>query len=118
MEERRKSPRVKKGLPIKLKQSPDKDFDISTETKDISASGTYCFVNRPVETMTKLKITLLFSPQKLKPKNIKKINCEGIVVRSEKSNENLQYPYRIAVFFSKIDSKDKKFLQQYVNSLL
>ncbi len=117
MDERRKHPRLEKKLPIKLKQFPGKDFDISTETKNISANGAYCTVNRPIELMTKLELTLLLPLPNVKVKKIKKIKCRGIVVRTEKNKENKMHPYRVAIFFHDIDSQDKKTLHSYVNSL-
>ncbi len=117
MEERRKYPRLTKNLPIKLQQAPDKDFDTSTETKNISANGAYCAVNQSIEPMTKFKITLLLPLKKTKLKKIKKITCAGVVVRKEINKKDKKYPYRIGIFFHDIDNQDKKFLQSYVKSL-
>ncbi len=118
MEERRKYPRLSKNLPLKIQQSPDKDFDIATETKNISANGAYCAVSCPIEPMTKLQLTLLVSLHGPKMKKIRKITCQGIVVRKERNPNDKKYPYQIGIFFNAIDSLDKKFLQSYVNSSL
>ncbi len=118
MEERRKYPRLEKNLPIKLKQDPDKDFDISTETTNISANGAYCAVNEAIEPMTKLKLVLLAPIHKAKIKKVKKIDCRGVVVRKERDESNKKFPYRIGIFFNEIDNQDRKFLRSYVNSSL
>lgn len=115
MNERRKSPRVNKILPVKLS---DADFDILTETKNISASGAYCSVNRPLEPMTKLKAVLLITQRKNKLKTVEKICCSAVVVRTEHSNDDPQYPYRIGIYFTNLKERDKKTLRAYVNSLL
>ncbi|MCF7870792.1 MAG: PilZ domain-containing protein [Candidatus Omnitrophica bacterium] len=116
--ERRKYPRLEKILPIKLKQTPEKEFDLSTQTTNISASGAYCAVSKPVGLMTKLQLTLLIPLPKAKSKKIKKIECQGVVVRKEKDKENKKFPYRIGIFFNDLDNQDRKFLQSYVNSFL
>ncbi|MCF7887404.1 MAG: PilZ domain-containing protein [Candidatus Omnitrophica bacterium] len=116
--ERRKYPRLKKILPIKLKQAPEKEFDLSTQTTNISASGAYCAVSKSVDLMTKLQLTMLIPFPKAKSKKIKKIECQGVVVRKEKNKENKKFPYRIGIFFNDLDNQDRKFLQSYVNSFL
>ncbi|MCF7887353.1 MAG: PilZ domain-containing protein [Candidatus Omnitrophica bacterium] len=116
MNERRKYPRLEKNLPIKLKQTPDKDFDIATETTNISASGAYCAITKSIKPMTKLKLILLIPIHKSKVKKIRKINCQGVVVRKEKNESNKKFPYRIGIFFNKIDNQDRKFLRSYINS--
>jgi hypothetical protein len=116
--ERRKHPRLKKILPIKLKQTPEKEFDISTQTTNISASGAYCTINKSVDLMTKLRLTLLLPLTKSRSKKIKKIECQGVIVRKEKNKENKKFPYRIGIFFNDLNNQDRKFLQSYVNSFL
>lgn len=116
--ERRKHPRLEKTLPIKLKQTPEKEFNISTQTTNISASGVYCTINESINLMTKLHLTLLLPLPKAKSKEIKKIECQGIVVRKEINKKNKNAPYRIGIFFNDLDNQDRKFLQSYVNSFL
>lgn len=117
MKERRKYLRLDKNFSIKLKESTRKDFDITTETKNISANGAYCSVNQPIEPMTKMQLTLLLPIPGQKTKKIKRINCEGVVVRKEKNKEDKKFPYQVGIFFNNIDSLDRKFLQSYVNTL-
>ncbi len=115
MEERRKFPRVGKNLSIKLS---DGEFDILTETKNISANGAYCPVSKPLEEMTRLGLVLLIPIRKNRKKIIRKINCSGVVVRSEYCKDNGKYPYRVGIYFSEIKEQDKKALLTYVNSCL
>lgn len=116
MRERRKYPRIDNCLPLKLSYT---DFDIVTETKNLSASGVYCAVNKPLEPMTKLNIVLLVPDKAKGHKNIHKINCQGVVVRKEESpniKNNGKHPYCIGIFFNDIKKSDRQILIGYINS--
>lgn len=113
MKERRRSPRADKALSIKLS---DVDFDILTETTNVSASGTYCPVNKPLPLMTKIGVVLLIPIKKNKTKTIRKVTCSGVVVRLEHTNKNAKYPYQAAIYFNNIKDPDKKALRSYVNT--
>ena len=115
MKEKRKCPRVEKFLPIKLSIS---DFDILTETNNISASGAYFPVDRPLELMSKLNVVLLIPIKKNRGKTIEKISCTGIIVRCEIADENTKYPYQAAMYFSDLKDRDKKLLRIFVNPFL
>lgn len=117
MQERRKYPRVEAFLPLKITSA---DYDIVTETKNISASGAYCTVDEPLPLMTKLSIIILL-PFKHnsggeRGKNIKKINCGGAVVRKETVRDNGKHLYRVGIFFNEISDKDRKVIVSYINS--
>lgn len=114
--ERRGAPRVNKALPLKLCHD---DYDILTETKNISASGAYFTSSQPLDLMTKLSVVLLIPFKKSKAKIIQRINCCGVVVRQELAKENdSRFPYRIAMYFSDLKDQDKKILNSYVNAIL
>lgn len=115
MNEKRQSPRVNRTLPVKLS---DPGFDILTETKNISDSGAYCAVNQHIAPMTKLNLILLLPFKKGKTKEIKKVNCSGVVVRCERVTDENEYPYRIGVYFNGLKDQDKKLLRCYVTSAL
>ena len=55
-QDRREHPRLLKNIPLKISGT---DFDIVSETKNLSRSGAYCRVSKYLEPMTKLKIHLL-----------------------------------------------------------
>ena len=114
MKERRNSPRLKKNLPIKLS---DSEFDVLTETKNISASGAYCPVSKPLAVMTKLNVVLLIPLKKNRGKVIRKINCGGVVVRQEHVKDNGKYAYRVGIYFSDLKENDRKTLSSYIDSL-
>jgi len=113
MKEQRKSPRISRNLSVKFS---DSEFDILTETTNISASGAYCPVTKPLDPMTKLSLVILL-PLK-KNKTVKKISCTGVIVRCESSDDNSKYPYRVGIYFSDLKDKDRKTLSSYINTLL
>ena len=115
MNERRKAPRIDKAIPLKLSEG---GFDILTETTNISSSGAYCSVNKPLKLMTKLNLVLLVPIKKNRVKTIEKINCGGVVVRQEEVTGNGKYPYRVGICFNDVKERDKKTLRAYVNSHL
>mgnify|MGYP001577182158 CR=1 FL=1 len=112
-EERRSHPRIEKNVPLKIK---DDRFDIVTETKNISCSGAYCIVNQYLAPMTKVAITLLIPIPKSDNKTvIKKIKCQGVVVRTEPNFQTKDGEYKIAIFFNQIGRKDMQDISSYVN---
>jgi len=115
MKEKRECPRVEKILPIKLSIS---DFDVLTETRNVSISGAYFPVNRPLELMSKLNVVLLIPIKKNRSKVIKKICCTGIVIRCEIAEENTKHPYQAAMYFSDLKERDKKLLRIFVTPFL
>lgn len=111
--ERRRHPRILKRLPIKVRADL---FDLSAETTNISSSGVYCQLGKYIEPMTKVNIVMLIS---LKQKNdkvvTKKIKCEGVVVRVEKSQAN-DARFNVAVFFSGITKANTSIISRYIES--
>jgi len=112
--ERRKHPRIFKKLPLKLKIN---SFDLATETLNISSSGVYCQTDKYLEPMTKVSIVLLL-PLRLKNNTVvtKKVSCEGVVVRTEKSREGNKF--NIAVFFSDVPKTDAENISRYIETHL
>jgi len=111
MKDQRKCPRINKNFSVKFS---DADFDVLTETTNISASGAYCPVTKPLDPMTKFGLVILL-PFK-KNKTVKKISCTGVIVRCESSDEDSKYPYRVGIYFSDLKDKDKKTLSTYINT--
>ena len=88
--EQREYARVEKTLPIKLSLP---DFDIVTETKNVSGNAVYCAIDKPLLLMTKLDIVILLAQNqnKEKDKNAKKIHCHVVVVRKDYSESDHQF---------------------------
>ena len=110
-QERRKYPRVEKSVPLKVR---GKEFDVVTETRNLSCAGAYCRVNKYFEPMTKVEIHLLLPFKKGEKVTTKKVTCRGVVVRVE-SQPGDDY-FNIAIFFNEIQKKDIKAISEFVNS--
>lgn len=109
--ERRKAPRVTKNVSLRLSKT---NFDAITETKNLSCNGTYCGVSKYIEPLTRVKIIILIpKPSKRGKAKTFKIECDGIVVRTEESG-NRKKPYNIAIYFNEIKEKDKDRISSYV----
>ena len=67
--EKRKYPRIKQSLPIKISNH---NLIVTVETNDISANGVYCLIDREIPIMTKLQI-MLFVPFKQNNKDRKSV---------------------------------------------
>lgn len=115
MVERRVYPRFDGILPIKLS---DNSADILTQTKNISGSGVYCCINHHLPIMTKLSIVLLIPFKSKSSKNVKKICCNGTIVRSEYIKETSGSPkYFVGIFFNEIKDKDRKTILSCIEKL-
>ena len=111
--ERRKSPRVKHGLPVKV--SAD-EMDFITQTQDIGVNGALFRLEKAVPLMSRLAMTLLV-PSHEKKGTTKKIVCNGVVVRCEPFHiKETRGEYNIAVYFTALKDSDKKALMKYVNA--
>ena len=111
--ERRKHPRLEGNIPVKICSD---EFDLVTETANLSRTGSYCKVDKYIEPMTKLKIHLLIPLKKGQKIVTKKISCDGVVVRTE-SVPGQPY-YNVAIYFSDINVKDADYITDYVKTAL
>jgi len=103
--ERRRYPRIDKKLSLKLES---KEFDIVTEAENISASGAYCRIGKYLAPFTILDISLFLSSKD----RAERVDCKGIVVRTEENSDNT---YSIAIYFNEIKEIDQRKISQYVN---
>ena len=116
-QDRREFPRLNNNIPIKLIHD---DGDIVTETANISRSGIYCRVNKFLNPMSRLKISLLIPLRKTSKSGkstTRKISCVGAVVRSESVSGD-EEAYNVAIFFQDISKRDSDHIADYVNSFL
>ena len=113
--ERREHLRIPKKLPLKVRVD---SFDLVTETQNISSSGAYCQVDKYIEPMTKVGIILLLPIRQKNNKLLtRKLNCEGVVVRTEQSRD-CAGKFNIAVFFNNMKKPDMKIVARYIESHL
>ena len=109
--ERRRHKRIDSRLPLKLKEG---DYDLITETKNVSCSGAYCEVNRYLPPLTKINVTLVFPRAKGETETI---TCQGIVVRTDHMpySNGTNY-YCVAIYFSDINKADMSKLSAFVEA--
>ncbi len=110
-EEKRCHKRVKGDIAIAIS---DAESNMISEAKDISVSGVSFKINKEMPLMTKVIVTLLLpGPDAKGKKNVNKINCPGVVVRSEplKAEPGSR---EMAVFFADLEKSKRKALEKYV----
>jgi c-di-GMP-binding flagellar brake protein YcgR len=112
--ERRRFPRIKREIPLKIKLN---DYDLVGKTQDISSIGIYCTVDRYVPPFSIISIILLLPSRQEDNSKVFSLRCQGAVVRSEKSSKN-EKEYNIAIYFSRINQSDKTKLLNYVHQHL
>jgi c-di-GMP-binding flagellar brake protein YcgR len=106
--ERRRYPRIETSIPMNL--MADKR-NVKAETINLSMSGACCLVNRPIAMMTSLEIVLML-PEEGAPDDVIYVECEGIVVRNEKTETG----YHLSIFFNAIAKNEKRKLAAYIAS--
>ena len=107
--ERRRHARLEHAVAVKISSG---DFDIVTETRNISCSGAFCQVSRHLAPMTKLKVHLLL-PLRWGTKTVsKRIDCEGVVVRAQSVLQGDRFD--TAIFFSDIKPRDSAAIARFV----
>jgi hypothetical protein len=109
LNERRRFPRAKKQLALKIKAE---GFDFVTQTENVSCIGAYCSVNKHIPIMTRLSLILLLPMRSGEKNTTAKIQCKGVVVRSESLPDGR---HNIAIFFNEINERNKDKIAQYIN---
>jgi len=110
--EKRSQPRTQEQLSVSFSVEGS---EFRAETKNLSASGTYCTLDRFVSPMTKLN--LRFEIPNGKSKAL--IQCTGVVVRVEPVVMDLDKPrYHTALFFSDISDNDRAIIARFVQDRL
>ena len=112
--ERRRSPRIKREIPLKIKLD---DYDLVGQTRDISSIGAYCTVNKYIQPFSLISIILLLPLKINNRSNICNVRCQGVVVRTEQDPQNSK-EYNIAIYFNRLKQADKTKLLQYVQQNL
>lgn len=109
--ERRIAPRVAQRFTLSLQGD---QTALEAESRNISASGVYCFTPQLLAPMTKL--ALEFTLPGPKPA---RIQCTGVVVRVEPVITNATTSgYHIAIFFSDLTERQRTAIQQFVRQRL
>ncbi len=113
MTERRQHPRIDGSIPLKISSG---DFDIVTETQNLSRNGAFCRVSQYIEPMTKLKIHLLLPFRRNDKVTTKKVSCSGVIVRTEAIEG--EESFNVAIFFNDIQDRCADSIAEYVAQLM
>jgi hypothetical protein len=112
--ERRREPRIKRRIPLKIKLD---DYDLIGQTQNISCIGASCITDKRIPPFSLISIILLL-PLKINNRHsVCNVRCQGVVVRARKIPKNSK-KYNIAIYFSRLRRSDKAKLLQYVQQYL
>jgi len=111
--ERRRYPRVKKSLPLKIAAD---GFDFVTSTQNISCLGAYCHLDKYIPPFTKItvKLTLPMMTDNNERRNFL-LECKGVVVRTEDEEKG---GFNVAIFFNEIKNPQKQKISQYLSQFI
>ena len=108
--ERRQYPRVPDAVPCHVTAGAS---SWATETQNISCGGVLCRLREPLPAMTQLSIDLQL-PKVAKEPASSMIHCVGVVVRQEQVGEPQGTLYLTAIYFSQLESEDRKRIAEFV----
>lgn len=110
--ERRQAPRASERIRFTV---ADAGPAFETETRNLSASGAYCTMDRFIAPMTKLALEFQLP---IEPRAVR-IRCTGVVVRAEPVVVNAETGrYHVAIFFSDLSSADRASISRFVQQRL
>ena len=111
--ERRREPRIDERIALAIR---DASAELTTETKNLSASGAYCTLDRFIPPMSKLQ--LRFELPNVGARRTK-ISCTGVVVRVEPVITNLDRGhYHVAVLFMELSVRDRAAIARFIRQRL
>ncbi len=111
--EKRLYPRIRQKLPIELAAN---GYDFVTTTKNVSCLGVYCHIEKYVPPFTKVLIKLSLPISVKGVKKTLKIECKGVVVRTE--DEKKGKGFNVAIFFNEISETHRKKINRYLSQFL
>ena len=111
-DERRLAPRTDERLPVVV---TDAGVTLQAETKNLSAAGVYCVLERFLAPMTKLQLRFALP----NGGRTQAVNCSGVVVRVEPVvNQPDQGRYNVAIFFTDLTDRDRAAIGRFVRQRL
>jgi len=111
-EERRRAPRLSERVAVAIS---DAGTELKTETKNLSASGAYCTLDRFIAPMSKLQLRFDL------PNGSRRvvIQCAGVVVRIEPVIANTERgQYHVAIFFTELSERHRAAIGRFVRQRL
>lgn len=84
---------------------------VTAKSVNISSRGLYCVVDQPIPEFSKLCVRLLLP---FNDGDRYKIECEGVVVRSEPTREAGITGYNLAIYFLNLDSEKAALIDDFL----
>lgn len=110
--ERRRYPRIKQTLPIKIVAN---GYDFATSTENISCIGAYCHLEKYIPPFTKIAAKVILPITNADKIENVEVECTGVIVRTEDKEDG---GFNIAIFFNKITPRQRKKISQYISQFL
>ncbi len=111
-EEKRRHPRIARRVSVRS----EGQVAVDLETVDLSAGGLCCSASQFVPPMTKMALTLILPANSNGENPVEElVSGEAIVVRTDRSQSD-NGGYRIALFFSRMEEKDRRKLHRFLQS--
>lgn len=112
--ERRTFPRIAdKDFAMELKLG---EFDTLIHTLNVSASGVYCKIDRPIPLMSRVKLALMVPGLKNADSTPMQIETTGVVVREHPVIiDGQKKHYDIAIFFEDLSDEGRRIIQDYIS---
>lgn len=112
--ERRRHPRVKERLELKLKAA---DFGAVTETINLSTIGAYCPLKECIPLMTSVRIALVLPLYGDQGTQFEYAECSGVVVRVDEvpSQDNKASVYNTAIYFDELEEIEREKIGTFLD---
>lgn len=110
--ERRRAPRIAERVVLAI---TDGGTELSTETKNLSASGAYCTLDRFIAPMSKLQLRFEL-PERSRRTTVR---CAGVVVRVDPVIAGAERArYNVAIFFTELSERNRSAISRFVRQRL
>lgn len=84
---------------------------VKAQSVNISTRGLYCMTDRPLPEFSKLKVCLELP---FSDGDRYRIECEGVVVRSEPQSRAPNTAYSVAIYFLNLDSERAAVIEDFL----
>jgi len=115
MADRRKHPRASKPVPLSLKGAEPR---ILNKVDNISSSGVLCHTAKKLPIMSKVAMEITVDASDESYGQPERIECQGVVVRSEPHPDDTNGGYGTAIFFTRLSDEDRARLERFVDQYI
>jgi len=108
-QEHRREPRIAERISLAIAEAGG---ELSADTKNLSASGAYCTLDRFIAPMTKVQLRFTLPQVGAQPAQIR---CPGVIVRIEPVIASAERGrFNVAVLFTELSERDRSAIQRFV----